>query len=60
MHEMSQARMEHGLLLPLPKPLHLPWEAAQQAPGHPMLEPSLLGVATGRRRRCGSLSPLSR
>jgi transcription-repair coupling factor (superfamily II helicase) len=49
MREMSQARMEHGLLLSLPGPLHLPWEAVQQALArHPVLEVSLLGVATGR------------
>jgi transcription-repair coupling factor (superfamily II helicase) len=49
MQEMSQARMAHGLLLPLPGPLHLSCEAAQQALArHPVLEMSLLGVATGR------------
>ena len=49
MTEISLARLDQGLLLPLPAPLHLPLEAMQPALAqHPVLELSLLGVAGER------------
>ncbi len=50
MTEISLARLDQGLLLPLPAPLHLPLEAMQPwLSRHPVLELSLLGVAGERR-----------
>ena len=50
MVEIGLTRLEQGLLLPLPAPLHLEWEeAATTLAQHPVLEMSLLGSAGGRR-----------
>ncbi len=50
MLEISLTRLDQGLLLPLPAPLHLPLEAMEPVLArHPALELSLLGTTTGRR-----------
>ena len=48
--EIGLTRLDQGLLLPLPAPLHLSWEEVEQGLSQrPVLEMSLLGTAAGRR-----------